>query len=288
MNKIPVLETIRAAYGFVFQHLGAIIGLIWVPQVISTVLSFFVQDRYYTALNDAVAAQNVASAGPAMLAILFSGIAAMLLYTMMIVPVIQLALGTRQGGALMHVAFGAVEWRLLRAILGCALLLVVPLSLIFMLLGFVQQSLGAPQAALGGTLGILLLEASVAFLALRFGFLLPAAAVVEDGNVLARSWLLSAGNFWRIFLILAGVLGPLLLLTGAAEIALVGPSAVMPLHATPEAASAQMSLMQHKMPLLMGLGFLTAPFFLGLSLGASAAAWRSLGRGSPANAAGSI
>jgi hypothetical protein len=288
MNKIPVLETIRAAYGFVFEHLGAIIGLIWVPQVISTVLSFFVQDRYYTALNDAVAAQNVASAGPAMLAILFSGLAAMLLYTMMIVPVMQLALGTRQGGALVHVAFGAAEWRLFRAVLGFALLLVVPVSLIFALLGLVQQPVGGPQMAVGGMLGILLLEGAAIFLALRFGFLLPAAAVVEEGNVLARSWLLSAGNFWRIFAILICVLGPLLVLTGVAEVALVGPSAVIPMPVTPAAAAVQMSLMREKMPLLMGLGFLMAPFFLGLSLGAGAAAWRSLAKGSPANVAGSI
>ena len=34
MTKIPVLDTIRAAYRFTFTHLGAIIGLIWLPMIL--------------------------------------------------------------------------------------------------------------------------------------------------------------------------------------------------------------------------------------------------------------
>jgi hypothetical protein len=43
MKKIPVTQTIQAAYRFVFTHLGAIIGLIWLPMLLVTVLGFFVE-----------------------------------------------------------------------------------------------------------------------------------------------------------------------------------------------------------------------------------------------------
>ena len=40
MNKLPVGRTIADAYRFTFAHLGAIIGLIWLPLVLATLLNF--------------------------------------------------------------------------------------------------------------------------------------------------------------------------------------------------------------------------------------------------------
>ena len=63
MKKIPVLETIKAAYGFVFTHLGAIIGLIWLPMVLVTVPGFFVEQRYFDAAAGALADEHSANLG---------------------------------------------------------------------------------------------------------------------------------------------------------------------------------------------------------------------------------
>jgi hypothetical protein len=131
--------------------------------------------------------------------------------------------------------------------------------------------------AIGAAAAIFALEAGVLFLVVRFGALLAPAAVSGDSNVLARSWMLSAGNFWRLLGVFIAVLGPPLLLLLGVEMLLLGPAAVLPqLQTTPEAAAAQMRLMHDRLPLMMGLDFLFSPFFLGLGLGAGAAAWRAL------------
>ena len=116
MKKIPVLATIQAAYQFAFAQLGAIIGLIWLPMVLVTVMGFFIEQRYYAAVADALASNNFARLGPAMLGLFCYFIAALLLYAMMYVSVIQLALGQRKEPVLVHFAFGPLEWRLFRAI----------------------------------------------------------------------------------------------------------------------------------------------------------------------------
>ncbi len=67
MQKIPVTRTIQAAYRFVFTHLGAIIGLIWLPMVLVTVTGSFVEQHYYDAAAEALASNSYANLGPAML-----------------------------------------------------------------------------------------------------------------------------------------------------------------------------------------------------------------------------
>ena len=57
---------------------------------------------------------------PSLLGLLCYFVVALLLYAVMAVPVIQLALGQRKEGALLHFAFGPAEWRLFRAVIGLA------------------------------------------------------------------------------------------------------------------------------------------------------------------------
>ena len=126
MKKIPIVQTIKAAYGFVFTHLGAIIGLIWVPMVLVTVLGFFVEQRYYAAAADALASDNYARLGPSVISLFCYFVAAILLYAMMYVPVMQLALGQRKDGAIFHFALGPAEWRMFRALASLAAFLFLP------------------------------------------------------------------------------------------------------------------------------------------------------------------
>ena len=126
MKKIPVIWTIKAAYGFVFTHLGAIIGLIWLPMVLVTVMGFFVEQRYYAAAAEALASNNYARLGPSVISLFCYFVAAILLYAVMYVPVTQLALGQRKEGALAHFALGPAEWRMFRALAGLAAFLFLP------------------------------------------------------------------------------------------------------------------------------------------------------------------
>ncbi|HEX4117679.1 MAG TPA: hypothetical protein VHX99_02665 [Rhizomicrobium sp.] len=273
MTKIPVLDTIRAAYRFTFTHLGAIIGLIWLPMILATVIGFFVLQRFFSALADAFASNNFALAGPAILGLISFLLVGLLLFAMMAVPVVQLALGSRKSGALAHFAFGMAEWRLFRASLGVV-------GFLFALLLILSTALGAalgPRAMSANLIALFLFYAAAIFFGLRFGFLLPGVAVEEAGPVLPRSWILSNGNFWRILAIFLAVAVPLRLLMVAVEVAAEGPGILMPQFMTSTAMVAvQLHAENQSMPITAGILFLIAPLALGLMMGASAHAFQAL------------
>ena len=273
MKKIPILPTIEAAYRFVFTHLGAIIGLIWLPMVMVTVMGFFVEQRYYAALADAFASNSFANLGPATLSMFCYFVAMLLLYAVMYVPLIQLALGQRKDSPLVHFAFGAVEWRLFRAMIGLAAFLLIPILILAVLFNLSQNAVAAGPLAGGLALALL----GILYVALRFIFLLPSVAVSEEGPVLPRAWQLSSGNVWRILLIVFCTAGPVAILAGLAQLLLEGPGAFMPAIGTSTAlAAAQLHSIGVNMPLSKGIDFLVAPLLLGLGSGASAAALTAL------------
>jgi hypothetical protein len=288
MKKIPIVDTIKAAYGFVFTHLGAIIGLIWVPMVLVTVLGFFVEQRYYAAAADALASDNYARLGPSVISLFCYFVAAILLYAVMYVPVMQLALGQRKDGAIFHFALGPAEWRMFRALAGLAGFLFLPVLITAFLFNTVASLMGGPAKSIlaAGGLEVLLVLSYLAlvYIALRFIFLLPAVSVNEEGPVLPRAWILSGGNFWRILAVMLGTLGPVALAAAVAQIALEGPGALMPNFANSAAmAAAQLHVISLNMPVAKGVEFLVAPLVLGLTAGGSAAAMRALKESGAAN-----
>jgi hypothetical protein len=273
MTKIPVLDTIRAAYRFTFTHLGAIIGLIWLPMILATVIGFFVLQRFFSALADALASNNFALAGPAILGLISFLLVGLLLFAMMAVPVVQLALGSRKSGALAHFAFGMAEWRLFRASLGV-------MGFLFALLLIVSTILGAalgPRSNYANLGALFIFYAAAIFFGLRFGFLLPCVAVEETGPVLPRSWILSNGNFWRILAVFLAVAVPVRLLMVAVEVAVEGPGILVPQFMSSAAMLAvQLHAETQSMPVTAGILFLIAPLAFGLTMGASAHAFRAL------------
>jgi hypothetical protein len=276
VRRLPVLETIRQAYGFTFAHLGAIIGVIWLPMVISTVAGFFVNQHYAAEIQAATASGNAAAAGPAVLAMLFYLLAKLLLTAMMYVPVAQLALGQRQDGALLHFTFGALEWRMFRSLLGLLLFLAPP-ALLLMLVG--QNVLGgglgtAGPRLLGAELMFILLYAALVFVAVRIAALLVPVVVAGDKTALIRSWTLSAKNFWRLLGLMVGAVGPVMLVVAIVEVALLQAGG-----ADVAATSSQLTMASGpNAPLIAGLEFLMAPLLIGLSVSASVFAWKALSK----------
>jgi hypothetical protein len=276
MPKIPVLDTIRAAYQFTFAHLGAIIGLIWMPMILATVIGYLVLQRFFMAMADAFASNNLAMMGPALLGLLSFALVALLLLAMMAAPVMQLALGSRKAGALLHFAFGPLEWRLFRAGLGITGFLFLILLVASMATAAAMGG-GSPRASLAASL---LFLACTLFFVLRFGFFAPAIAVAESEPVLPRSWLLSAGNFWRLFLVLVATLFPVRLAMVLIELGLEGPRQLEAELFTNANSTALLAAHFHAiaqaLPVKAGLVFLMAPVFLGLVLGAGAHAYRAV------------
>lgn len=271
MRRLPALAVIRETYAFTFGHLGAIIGFIWLPMVIATVGDFFVTQHYGRQMQQAVAAGNPSAAGPAALIQLGFFLVRLALYAVMYVPVAQLALGQRQGGAMAHFALGAKEWRMFRALLGLMLLLLLGMMLLTVLAAR-PAGVVTTTTLLSEVAGLLFLFAMI-YVGVRMAFLVPAIVVAEDGPALSRSWILSAGNFWRLLGVVAATLGPLLLLLGMALLALVAGSLDTKAPATMDSISAAMSA---NLPATTVAQFLVAPLMIGLMVGASVFSWRAL------------
>src|SRR6185503_17777808 len=164
--------------------------------VLATIMGFFSLQRYYNDFIDAMASGNVAALGPSMLMMLGYLIAALLLYAVMFVAVVQLALGARSAPAVAHFAFGNLEWRMFRALLafiGVVLVLVLPAFVVSDAF-FAVAGKGLPKSA-GPALMLLTFYGVVLVAMPRFFVLLPTIAVAENAPVLRRAWTLSAGNF---------------------------------------------------------------------------------------------
>ena len=282
MKKLPVLEIIKAAYNFVFTHLGSIIGLIWLPMVLITVAAFFVEQRYLDAAAGALLTGSSENLGSVTLGLVVFFIAWLLFNAIMYVPLVQLALGQRKGGAMIHFAFGPAEWRMFRAITSLVGFLLLPALTIglaingLMYFGLNGHALPAP-AVMGLELLVLAAYLGLAYVGLRFVFLLPAVAVQDEAPVLPRTWKLSAGNFWRIVAILLGTMGPVAIVASIAQVLLEGRQVLMPVMGNSNTvAASQLHIMSMNMPLTQGIGFLVAPLLLGLAAGASAAAFSAL------------
>ena len=182
MRRLPVLAVIREAHAFTFTNLGAIIGLIWLPMVIATVGDFFIT-QHFSQQTQQVMAGNPEAAAPAVLIQVGFFLVRLLLYAMMYVPVAQLALGQRQGGAMVHFTFGMLEWRMFRVLLGVMLL--------FMLAVLALSLMAAPgAAAVMKPLGLLAEVAALLFLfgmiyiGVRMVFLVPAIVVADEALLL--------------------------------------------------------------------------------------------------------
>lgn len=274
-GKIPVLAAIRDGYRFVGTHLGAIIGMIWVPMVVVTVTGFFATQRFYAAQVMAGNAGNPALAGPAFLLLLLQMAGSIFLYAMMYTAVTQAALGSRDAQA-GPVAFGRTEWRMTRALMGMFVLAITFLMGIDLGLAGLLLALGkvaAPMQALAVNLVALPLLAALIYVFVRLFFFLPIAVVAGDGAPLARAWNMGRGQFWRMLGVLAGALGPLLVLYALGLALLLAGSGTPPAD-----EAALLARVQAALPLIKGLGFLVAPLILGLFCGASASAWRAITR----------
>jgi hypothetical protein len=272
MRRIPVVATIRDAYVFTATHLGGVIGLIWVPMVMATVMGFFSLQRYYADFSDALISNNVSALAPSLLMMLCYLVAALLLQAIMYVAVVQMALGARAAPAVAHFAFGNLEWRMFRAFvafIGICLMLVIPV--------FVAGTAALKAAGIqAGPAQMGVVFYGVIVLAMpRFFALLPAIVVGESTPVLRRAWTLSAGNFWRLLAVLAGIFGPVLLLFTGLDMALMGRG---PAITGDEQEQMRMAIARARdvLPLISGLGFLISPLIVGLFAGASVSAWRAV------------
>ncbi len=280
IRRVPVAATIRDAYTFLAGHLGAIIGLVWVPMVLLTIAKYFTLYRLFNSFIEALAGGNPAQMAPALMMSLAYLVAALLLYAMMFVAVVQLALGQQAAAAqpAVHFAFGPLEWRMFRAFFALAgLAILIGLTVLFAVSALAAQvpAFKTNQSAAGGLLFLAIFCFGITAV-VRLLLPLPAIAIHETGPALRRAWRLTAGNFLPLLGILLAIMLPILLVQGIVEASLGAKEAAA------AGATQQVQMMsavlnaRQTLPWACGLSFLLSPIVIGLFASASVSIWRAL------------
>lgn len=292
MTKIPVGKTIAHAYRFVFANIPAIVRAIGLPLLAQLAVIFLLTKRAALFMTAAQAHDPSAPSlvGPLLLLFLL----ALIFFFAQFTAATETALG-RPPQSWLSFHFGKPMWRLIGGFI-TALAAITALALVMLLIVWLA-ALGldvilkiAPgarpvTAILAGFLVAAFGYALFYFL-LRFLFLLAPVNVAEEQLGVKRSWKLSAGNFWRIFLITLAIALPVTIINYGYGYFMAGP-----LHVTPGAnreaiETAQMAWRVTQLNAMAERWYITLPltavvmlFQLGAGCAAQAFAWRALTEG---------
>jgi hypothetical protein len=230
MQKIPVGQTIALAYQFLFARIGTIIGIAWLPAVLSSAASYLIST--YAAMHRAELQAGEPQATGAYIAVSALG----LLVTIFMASVVAVAitrqvLGQGSSGVVLYFAAGRSEWRMLAANIRYLLSIfaLVSLAALITILAFLLSGtpLEAPEkiqpsaaTILAGLISWFVFLYAFATI-LRVGFLLPPAVVAEERSGLRRSYELTKGNFWRALAVVLALGLPLALLVLGGEAAVL-------------------------------------------------------------------
>ena len=204
MTKIPMARTIERAYGFTFGHFLSVIGLAWLPLLIVGIGAYFLVPPYLAAVQNVLVNRDpsaiVGSYGYVFLMMLI----VIACFNMVYVAIARQVLGLRTGPAWFYFSLDSAFWRLLGAYLLMLLLIIGVTFLGAAIAGIMSVAAGA---AIGG-LSFFLVLLLFFYLMLRLMFFMVPVSVAEGRRVLRRSWSLSSGNFWRIFVVLLAFMVP--------------------------------------------------------------------------------
>jgi hypothetical protein len=127
--------------------------------------------------------------------------------------------------------------------------------------------------------------AALVYAMVRLSFLFAPITVAEEQISLGRGWILTQGNFWRIFAVLLAISVPLFVIYMIGTAAILGKDISVPVPATNDknflpalllAVQNEMQIINRHLPALLGLQLVLAPFSIGLSMAASAFGYRAL------------
>ena len=230
MQKIPVGQTIAFAYHFLFARIGTIIGIAWLPAVLSSAASYLIHT--YAATHRAeLEAGDPQAAGAYFVVSMLGLLVTIFMASVVAVAITRQVLGQGSTGVVLYFAAGRSEWRMLAANIRYLLAIgaLVALAVLITILAFLLSGvpLDAPEriqpsaaTILAGLISWFVFLYALATI-LRVGFLLPPAVVAEEKSGLRRSYELTKGNFWRALAVILALGLPLLLLVLGGEAAVL-------------------------------------------------------------------
>jgi len=289
MNKIPVGQTIAAAYRFAFVGLEKVIALIWLPIITLTVVGYFSESRYLAAMAAAIDSGDQTRVLPVAVSQLGFAFITIVLQAVIAVAIVREILKPLDRPQWLRFSLGGAEFRVVGAMFGVGLLAALA-AVILMIAGSILggmlplPGLAPAQKAIGmaGLLG-LLLSPLLIYMFVRVAGLIVPAATIDGGFGMERSWLLLKGNVGRLFVVTVAAGLPVLLVYLALYTMILGPENVFsPLNAGGDLAGSvhdkteKMRQIAEHLPYLKGLEFVMAPFLYGLGCAAPAFAYKAL------------
>lgn len=227
MKKIPLEDTLVGAYGFLFTNIVSIIGTLWLPFVVMVACIggliyaavphawFMGQFPNFNSPKEMIAVlMPVLSVYPAVILL------ALVFGSMIMVGLMQLALGLKKGTTFVYFSLGGPVWRMLGALVLVYLIMLVLVAVLvglgclygFVLMPMVPKPWGVVLAVVLGVIGFCI----YIYTAFRLVFFVPAVVVAEGRLGIGRSWELGRGNFWRILVVLLLVVVPVGFVAGIA------------------------------------------------------------------------
>lgn len=282
-KKIPVGATIVHAYRYGFTNVPALLKAVWLPAALY--LGLCVPALHRTAqLLTAASARDpsmVSLMGP----LLLLAAAVVILFMAQVTAATELALGMPIESRF-YFPFGKKLWRLIGGYL-LTLMALFAMILLFVVVGvvlsFALKNLSTTAAALLAVAAILIAYCGAIFLAVRFLFLLAPASIAGQRLGVARSWLLTRGNFWRAFLVTLAIVIPVMILQYGLQFALAGFPPMLVGASAEAAKAARMAWNARMLDALVADWYITLPVFalilllyLGVGCGAQAFAFRKL------------
>ncbi len=304
MNKVPVLATVEAAYGFAFGRFLTVLGVVWLPYLLLYAFIFGVPAALGTDFLDLMFSQFTGNPNPfAPWYMLGVRILPLIIAAIIQVGVLERALGLKTGPVLAYFSLGKPVWRMLGAWILAFIFSIIAIIVIGVIGGILIAiaALAASSNKLVMGLAIAVLVAAIVvtvfYFLLRLFFLLGAVVVSERRIGIERTVELSKGNVGRLFLIALAIFIPVLIVEMIlAAIFLASAFPVLahlahtlpPIHADEQnpvpQIMAHMGIMMHTLLqatgpylyVLIAIGFLFRVLVIGLLAGAVAHAYRAL------------
>jgi hypothetical protein len=290
MTKIPVGETVASAYRFAFVELEKIIGAIWLPAIVLTIIDYFVNGSMLAARGAAMSSGDASQLAPVVAGQIGYVFIALLLKAVIAVAICREILKPLERPQWLRFSLGGAEFRFVGTML--ALVALVMLIALLCMIAGTSMVAAVPVAGLAAaekTLGMaaliaLLLSPALIYLFVRLGTLALPGVVLEGGIGLERSWTLLKGNVGRMLIIMLAVGVPVMLVYLLLYGMILGPDSFLNPHINiiGDAAARQryeidiVHQTAARLPWLEGLNFILAPFLYGLWFAAPAFAYKAL------------
>jgi hypothetical protein len=196
MRPLPILKTVSVGFVFSARNGIEILKRILLPVICGGAVLYVLATAYIAELDSFIVDHDQRSAS-LVLALAGGGFLLLLfLHAVVATAVISLVLNKPRDGGWRYFHMGLAEWRvyagLLRLVVITGILIVGGQGVRILLLRF-------GYAPFWGYIGQFILLLAMMWIVIRIGFFVgPVGVDRTSGQIVGRSWEVSAGNFWRL------------------------------------------------------------------------------------------